>query len=364
MSRKWVVAVMVLMPVLSQAQSNPDSATYRRAQTLVNDGNAAAGRAVVDSMIARATPGTSAYAEGLYWRAVLSATASDAEMDYRRIVVDYPLSPRVEDVLLRLAQLELARADYDGALQHLNRLTLEHPASVMRARAGYWTARVLFEKNDVQRACAVNADALARTSVNDTELRNQISYLNQRCAGVVIAAAPTATPSTIDSTSRSVAAPVAPPAAAPVTAPVNTPVSSPTVAPKSGPTGAQSTTASSKPSMQPPSSPRDVNPSMIVPSTKEGAPTEKTVSSTAKTTPSSKSSSEGGYSVQVAAYNVKSQAQAMVDKLKKKGYDARVSGTSAPFRVRIGNYATQAQASAVMRSLKAKQIEGFVVKAE
>lgn len=372
MSRKWVVAVMILMPVLSQAQANPDSATYRRAQMLVNDGNATAGRALVDSMIARAAPGTNAYAEGLYWRAVLSATASDAEMDYRRIVVDYPLSPRVEDVLLRLAQLELARADYDGALQHLNRLTLEHPNGVTRARAGYWTARVLFEKSDVQRACAVNADALARTSENDTELRNQISYLNQRCAGVVIAAAPTSAPLPTDSTKSVTAAPVSPPVSPPTSAPVNTSPSAPAAAPKPTPDAAQSKTAASKPSMQPPSTPRDVNPSMVVPSAKEGAPAEKTVSSTPKTTTStpkttpspSASSGEGGYSVQIAAYNVKSQAQAMVDRLKKRGYDARVSGTSAPFRVRIGHYATQAQATAVLRSLKAKQIEGFVVKAE
>jgi cell division protein FtsN len=54
----------------------------------------------------------------------------------------------------------------------------------------------------------------------------------------------------------------------------------------------------------------------------------------------------------------------MVAKLKKRGYEARVSGTGAPFRVRIGRYATEAQATAVMRSLKGKQISGFVVKAE
>jgi cell division protein FtsN len=75
-------------------------------------------------------------------------------------------------------------------------------------------------------------------------------------------------------------------------------------------------------------------------------------------------SSSAQYSVQIAAYNVKSQAEAMVAKLKRKGYEARVSGTSAPFRVRIGHYPTEAQAGAVMRSLKAKQINGFVVKAE
>lgn len=379
MSRKWAAALIVLMPVLSQAQGSPDSAVYRRAQMLVNDGNATAGRAIVDSMITRATPGTIEYAEGLYWRAVLSATASDAEMDYRRIVVDHPISPRVEDVLLRLAQLELARADYDGALQHLNRLTLEHPTGMTRARAGYWTARVLFEKNDVQRACAVNADALARTSVNDTELRNQISYLHQRCAGVVIATVPTpvsAASSVSDSASGVKTNPSAAinptlPAAAsvisPPSAPVNAPVTSPPPVPKSGSAVVQSTTAAN-PTPQPPTTPRDVYPSMIVPSAKEGAPTSTTTTSTVKpatgATSSRGSSGEGNFSVQVAAYNVKSQAQAMVDKLRKNGYDARISGTSAPFRVRIGRYATQAQASAVMRSLKAKQIDGFVVKAD
>ena len=68
--------------------------------------------------------------------------------------------------------------------------------------------------------------------------------------------------------------------------------------------------------------------------------------------------------MQVAAYNVKSQAEGMVAKLKRSGYEARVDGTGAPFRVRIGKYATQAQASAVQRSLKVKQITGFVVQAD
>jgi cell division protein FtsN len=76
------------------------------------------------------------------------------------------------------------------------------------------------------------------------------------------------------------------------------------------------------------------------------------------------SSGERAWSVQVAAYNVKSQAEAMVTKLRKSGYEARVDGSVAPFRVRIGKYKTQAQASAVQRSLKAKQITGFVVQAE
>jgi cell division septation protein DedD len=340
MSRKlWIAAVFLAMPAVGRAQSSSDSAAYKQAQTLVNDGNATAGRAIVDSLIARSTPGSNAYAEGLYWRAVLSATAADAEMDYRRIIVDYPLSLRVEDVLLRLAQLELARADYDGALQHLNRLTVEHPGGSTRARAGYWTARVLFEKNDVPRACAANADALARTSDGDTELRNQISYLNQRCVGVAIA---TATPTS---------------------PPVVTPATSPPVA--GLPVGtANDSTVPKKPPMQIPAAPMDGKPTMIVGGVKATTTTTSSKSVPAKPVPQDEASGSGEYSVQIAAYNVKSQAQAMAARLKKNGYEARVSGTAAPFRVRIGHYATQAQATAVMRSLKAKQINGFVVKAE
>lgn len=347
MSRKWWVAAMcVVVPTISNAQSSADSAAYKQAQSLVNEGSTAAGRAIVDSVIARTPPGTNAYGEGLYWRAVLSATAADAEMDYRRIIVDYPLSPRVEDALLRLAQLELARADYDGALQHLNRLTLEHPNGVMRARAGYWTARVLFEKNDIPRACAANADALERSSQDDAELRNQISYLNQRCVGVVVATIPATTPP--------VGGPPGAVSDSTQTAKTDTSMVKPVpvVPPRVMPETVQATPQ--KPPMKLPASPSDGKPTVIA-----GGVKEKT-SSGEKEEPSG----NGEYSVQVAAYNVKSQAQAMAAKLKKRGYEARVSGTSAPFRVRIGHYATQAQASAVIRSLKAKQINGFVVKAE
>jgi cell division protein FtsN len=344
MSRKWwVAALCVVVPTIGNAQSSVDSAAYKQAQSLVNEGNAAAGRAIVDSAIARAAPGTNAYGEGLYWRAVLSATAADAEMDYRRIIVDYALSPRVEDALLRLAQLELARADYDGALQHLNRLTLEHPNGVMRARAGYWTARVLFEKNDIPRACAANADALERSSQDDAELRNQISYLNQRCVGVAIATTPPTLPPTGGQ-----------PAVA-VSDSTQTAKSDTSIL-KSAPVKAipETLQVTPKPAMQVPVSPKDGKPTVV-----EGSVKEKTSSGE-----QDMSSGKGEYSVQIAAYNVKSQAQAMAAKLKKRGYEARVSGTTAPFRVRIGHYATQAQASAVIRSLKAKQINGFVVKAE
>lgn len=326
----WCGAILAVAPIAGGAQAmagvNP---VYRRAQAMVNDGNAIAGRALVDSMIAVAPAGSNDYAEGVYWRAVLAATAVNAEMDYRRIVVDYSLSPRVGDALIRLAQLEIARANYDGALRHLNRLVVEHPESPARARAGYWTARALFDKNDIQGGCASTADALLRTAADDSELRNQIAYLNQRCAGVVLAVP---------------GAPATAPAAAMITPP-------PTTVTRSD-TGAVAVTVLAAPpvAVRIDSARAAV---VLTPEPVKNPAPERVLREKGR-----------AYSVQVAAYNVKSQADAMVARLKKNGYEARVDGKAAPFRVRIGKYATQSQAAAVQRSLKTKQITGFVVQAD
>jgi hypothetical protein len=334
----WIGFVMIVSPVVVSGQAtsavNP---VYQRAQVLVNDGNATAGRAIVDSMIALAAPGSNDYAEGVYWRAVLAATAADAELDYRRIVVDYPTSPRVEDALIRLAQLEMARGNYDAALRHLNRLTTEHPDSPARGRAGYWAARALFDKNDIQGGCAATTDALNRTSESDTELRNQISYLNQRCANLP---APTTTTTTT-------------PVSAPPTSVPPAPVTTSPAAPQPAPVTAASVDSS------------ETRP-VARPATPAAKPASPVVTATPVKSPPKESPATGKrvFSVQIAAYNAKSQADAMMSKLKKSGYEARVDGTVAPFRVRIGKYATQAQATAVQRSLKAKKITGIVVQAD
>ena len=153
---------------------------FRRAQQLVGAGNGAAGRALVDSALAAAAPQSPAYAEALFWRASLAAGSAEAERDYRRLAVEFPLSPRSEDALLRLAQLELARGDRAMAVKHLERLTLEHPTGASRPRAAYWMARVLFEMNDVAGGCSAIAGARAYLTPGDVELRNQIEFTARR----------------------------------------------------------------------------------------------------------------------------------------------------------------------------------------
>jgi cell division protein FtsN len=70
-----------------------------------------------------------------------------------------------------------------------------------------------------------------------------------------------------------------------------------------------------------------------------------------------------GYSVQVAAYTHKAEADKLTATLNKRGYSARVDGTIAPFRVRIGRYTTENEAENALKKIKASHMDGFVVRA-
>src|SRR5688572_1842663 len=103
------------------AHAAPDP-VFARAQQMITAGHDSAGRAVLDSVLAATPDGTPRYAEALFWRGSFSKTSAGAERDYRRIVVEYPLSPRASESLLRLAQLEMTRRDRASARMHLARL--------------------------------------------------------------------------------------------------------------------------------------------------------------------------------------------------------------------------------------------------
>jgi cell division protein FtsN len=339
----------------SQVAAKPTDPVFARAQALVSDGNGPAGRALIDSVLAATPPIAPLYPQALFWRASLAASAADAESDYKHIVVDYPLAPQAADALLRLAQLELARGDRDGALAHLQRIPRDYPRSKSLARASYWMARVLFEKNDIPNACAANASALAQADTTEIELRNQIQYQGQRCpAPATVANATAVAPATI---------PVSPPVP-PVAVKESTAVpAANTTAAKSVKQAPESTVQTTRP--KPPTEANDAKPSIVDPAKAPKAP--KATSPIVKT-PKRAASPTGpspatGFSVQVAAYNKKAEADKLVSTLKARGYTARLDGTAAPFRVRIGRYATERDAEEALKRIKAKHMDGFVVRA-
>jgi len=166
------------------------NAVFARARQLVVNGSGAAGRLLVDSVLAATSPDSADYPEALYWRAALAPSPTDAERDYRRIVVEYTFSPRTGDALIQLAQLELARADRDAAESHLRRFLIEQPDHGQRGRAGYLLARLLIDRNDIPHGCAALARTRSDVPADSVELRNQVDYLVPRCDGVDTSGAP------------------------------------------------------------------------------------------------------------------------------------------------------------------------------
>jgi cell division protein FtsN len=324
-------ALILFVAATAEGQSSTRAAeaAFARAQEMANDGNTPGGRALIDSIVKSTPPTSPVYPQALYWRATLATNAADAESDYRHIVVDYPLAPQAEDALLRLAQLELARGDRDDALAHLQRIPKDYPRSKAIARANYWIARVLFEKNDVAAACAANTSAMAQTVEGEIELRNQIQYQGQRCSSLAAAQrAATTTPA---------------PASTPPATASTTPVATPTVVEATPPATEPAPAVASASPVPVPEPTRATTPAVSEPAVAQPA---------ARRT----------FSVQVAAYNRKAQADQLAATLVKRGYSARVDGTTTPYRVRIGRYASSKDAEAALKEIKAKKMAGFVVR--
>jgi cell division septation protein DedD len=257
--------------------SAADSARLARARQLAGEGDMAAARAVVDSVLAPAPAGSAARAEALWWRATFAAAGEAAESDYRRLITEHARSPRSVDALVRLTQMEMTRGRFAQARAYLARLLDEQPADTVQARAHYWLARVELADGEPGAAC----DALWKTKAaqaTDTALARQASTLHARLPRCVLRVAE------VDS-ATSVA-----------------------------PVGAERTT--------------------------------------------------GAWTVQLAAYDRRSDADAFVARLARAGVQARVSGTARPFRVRVGRYATRADAAAALRDMRQQRVDGFVTTAE
>ena len=404
-TRGWIGALLIALPIalpcVVGAQSASDSAFYVQAQQMVANGDAASGRKLADSVAAAAPAGSVAFAEGLYWRATLAENARDSEHEYRQIIVDYPLSGRVPDALLRIGQLESARGENAAALQHFQRLVLEHPQSPLHADASYWVARMYFDTNDATHGCSANADAHASVRPSNIELKNRIDFQQQRCRGVVLS-------------TNSAPAPVASPVASRVSKapPVEAPKATAKTVPKAVPKAVvkvvvappvvdhadsnvdatvaikdtrdtRDTKAASKTTAvvsRPPTKEEvaralasaeqpaikkiakanmhKAKPSKSRKATVTPVPAQRRSTRSAVTdesTPISKS-----FSVQVAAFGTRPPATLLVAKLRGRGYDAYIDGTSAPYRVRIGHYPTHDAASVALVKLRARQIDGFV----
>ncbi|MDB4890575.1 MAG: Sporulation protein [Gemmatimonadetes bacterium] len=347
------------LPASAQTNSTPlppNDTLFRRARRMVGEGNGAAGRAMVDSLLKRAEEGSTAYGDALFWRGALAQTAGEAENDYRRVIVEYPLSHYADDALLAIVELEQARGDRAGALAHLQRFVREHPVSSARGIAALAAARLAFDQRDAKVGCAMITEARASAASTDVELRNQIDYFGSKClnAATDVAVAPT------------VPAPTNPPRDTTTKKPQATPTQKAT----SVPTRTASVDTVMKSSKSTGSTANAVATDTVIRSTRTTSRSSKTaafdsaVKAAARPAPVpapvAPLKGKGSYTIQLAAYGTRADAEALVKKLQAKGVTARVSGEAKPFRVRLDFYPTRQAAQEEVAALKTRGIIGFV----
>ena len=350
----------------------PHDSLFRHARRLVGEGNGVAGRALVDSLLRAADPISPAYGDALYWHGVVALTAAEAERDYRRVIVEYPLAYYKDDALLSIAELEQARGDRAGALAHLQRYVREHAVGKERGTAALGAARLAFEQRDVPLGCSMLAEARRSAVATDVELRNQIeAYGTSRCASqsattaVASPSQPSAAPAASVSTPVASTPTETPPARAKVVAQpkANAPIS--TMQPPSTPkpsTPTPSTPNRSTPNRSTPKS-STPTPNAPKPSVLQPQPTTAPVVAPVPHAPSVLAGTPRtatSYTVQLAAYDTRPPAEALAAKLATRGVKARVSGTAKPFRVRLDFYRTHQEAADVVSALKKRGMVGFV----
>ena len=191
--------VSLLSSHVANAQSSVSagvSAAVARARALTNDGEDTKARGLLDSLVNSASRDSFDAAEALYWRALLNEGSSTAELDWKRIVVDVPFSPRASEALLNLSELDLRHANRALARQHVQQLLNDYPTAPERPRAMLVLARSYFEERDAPRACGVLTAVRKEAPLSAVEVRLQADELQQQCRNVrevAIGAAPDST---------------------------------------------------------------------------------------------------------------------------------------------------------------------------
>ncbi|MCO4098485.1 MAG: tetratricopeptide repeat protein [Gemmatimonas sp.] len=247
-----------------------------RARALVDSGSGSDARNVLDSLVGAAANAND-LGEALFWRAALAERIGDAERDWKRLIIEVPLSPRGSDALVRLGELEMLRGHPVEARTYFSRVVREYPGGAGTARSQLWIAKSYAAQRDLPRACVALVDAAA-TGVPEGELRLQAEELGRQCA-------------TVDKALI-----------------------------------AKASEVPAKPTTKP---------TAAVPG-------------------------NGKFSVQLAAYDTRAEADASAKRMVSRGIDARVDGDVKPFRVRAGYYETRAAASAALAMLKKRGQTGFI----
>jgi len=303
--------LMLAAPGRATAQAVDDRVVQRLA-TLGAERDTASIRRLADSVLASAASAT-AQAEALYWRGLFSAPRGSGRADLLRLTLDHPTSLRAGDAQYVLATEDLAAGNLTAARIRLTRVIRDHSGSTNAAEAAIRLGQLLLEDGDLLGGCAAFDSALTYLPAESVERRNQVNYARRPCERLSEVRGREAAPA--GDTSRGSGAGPARDSAA-------------------KPTATVPAAASSSANRPPRAAPRPATPPPAV-----------------------------RWSAQVAAYTDRADADRAAERLKARGFDVRVTG-ERPFRVRIGRYAVRSEAVALVGRLKADGTNAILVQAE
>ncbi|HEU5169599.1 MAG TPA: SPOR domain-containing protein [Gemmatimonadales bacterium] len=315
--RAWAatVAALALLAVwpsgrgaVLQAQTDRRLADALR---LAQEGLGDSARATVGRVLTATPPTDPLYAQALYTRALVAADPREMRTDLQRVAVEYAYSEWADDALLRLALVEYAGGHHDAAARSLERIRLDHPSTPLYPMAAYWAGKTYLELHQPADACRWLREGRERAGT-DVELRNQIEYYYQRCPAEVAdgrAGRPESRTDSVAAPSPDTAGPIAAndASANPAAPPVADTAARPTVCP------------SDRPSLCPPAR-------------------------------------RPAFRIQIAAVNTRAAADSIARRAQGAGagVDAVVVEEPPFHKVRVGAYASRADAEAALPGIRAR----------
>ena len=291
----WLLLAALPPCRLAAQQQSPLTDALRLAQ----DGHIDSARAILKRMEQSTVPTDTLFPGILYSSALVAPTADEVRRQLQRVIVEYPFSPWAEPAMIALAQLDYANGDPAATGRTLEKFRTDHASSSLYPVAALWGARAGFDVNDPRAACQWVSDGLARAG-GDASTRAELFALSRRCPG---------NPGTIA-----------------------TPVPAPPVVPD--------TIGRPRPDsvMRLAEVPMTPSPIPVLP----------------RPVPSAVPSVPDAYRVQIVAANTQEVADEMLARAKKAGFSGIVVKDGGYFKVRLGEYATRAEASAAATKVKAK----------
>jgi DNA polymerase-3 subunit delta len=294
------------------------------------EGQGDSARARVQRLLAATSPGDTLYPQIIYTQAMVASDAADMRRQLQRVAVEYSSSSWADDALLRLVQLDYASGNLDGAARNLERIRRDYPGSPLLPQAAYWAARTYFDQRNPGLACRWVADGLAASQGN-VELQNQLAYLNQRCSSVAVGPRPPAD-------SQTAVASAVPDTTKPRQPPVDTARHPKTATP--APTPPPAVIPAPAPGSPPPTAPTAARPDTV------RADTAHPVRHASRSAPR--------FRIQITAVRTAAAAESIAAKLKAKGLRAMTVEEGGLYKVRVGEYASKAEAAAAVPEIKAK----------